>query len=291
MLTAMLWGSVGIAGKALYSLSATNPLSVGFFRMAFSAPVLLLACRWLLGRAAFRVARRDLAVMLLLGGAMAAYQVCYFSAIARLGVTVAVLIDICTAPVMVALLSALLLRERLTLAVLIALVYALLGIVFLVGGQSGGAITTTTDTPGVLLALGAGLSYAAVTLSGRALAGRYHALQPIAIGFTAGTLVLLPCTLLTTGMVVSYPPAGWLLLVYLGLIPTTLGYLLFLSGLRFTTATVASITTLLEPLTAAVLAWAIFGEQIGRYGLLGAALLLGAMLILFRSQTGEERRG
>ncbi len=45
-------------------------------------------------------------------------------------------------------------------------------------------------------------------------------------------------------------------------------------------ATVASIVTMCEPLTAALLAWVLFGEQLGPFGLLGAGCLLAAMAVI-----------
>jgi DME family drug/metabolite transporter len=60
--------------------------------------------------------------------------------------------------------------------------------------------------------------------------------------------------------------------------------------MEHTTATVASIITLLEPLTATVLAWLLFDEQLGLLGLLGAALLLGAIWLLYRGATQRARR-
>jgi len=286
MLTAVLWGTVGTAVQLIYGLSETNPLSIGFFRLMFSVPVLLTACWYTLGRRMFRITPRDLGIMLLMGAFMAFYQVCYFASIARVGVAIAVLVTLCTAPVMVAILSALLLRERLTGATMLALVCALAGTVLLVwvGPEIGGARRDTLA--GVLLALGSAFGYTMLTLCSRTLAGRYHALQTITIGFAAGALLLLPFAL-ATGFVVSYTAEGWALLLYLGLVPTALAYVLFLTGMRSITATVASIATLIEPLTSTLLAWLFFGEQLGPLGVFGAALLLGAIGLLYR---GESRR-
>jgi DME family drug/metabolite transporter len=50
--------------------------------------------------------------------------------------------------------------------------------------------------------------------------------------------------------------------------------------MRSTPATVASVLTLVEPLTATILAVVLFGERLGALGLLGGALLLGAILVL-----------
>ena len=281
VLTAVLWGTVGVTSKGVYGTANTNPLSIGFYRLAFSLPVLLAACWHHLGHRAFCVPRRDLVVMLAIGVAMALYQVCYFAAIPRIGVTVAVLITLCVAPVIVALLSAVLLREPLTGPVTLALLCALSGTVLLVSGAPESNTLPGTMVAGVLLALGAAVSYAAITLCSRALTNMYHPLQPITIGFVASAFLLLPFVL-ATGLTVYYSTVGWALLLYLGVVPTALAYVLFQAGIRHTTATVASIVTLVEPLTSTVLAWLLFGEQLGRLGILGALLLLTAMLILYR---------
>jgi DME family drug/metabolite transporter len=282
IVAAIMWGTVGVATKAIYGLADTNPLSIGFFRLALSVPALILASVYTAGDQTFRTTWRDLGLMLLIGAMMALYQVCYFAAIPRVGVAVAVLITLCTAPVIVALISTFLLREQLTQAVLTALVCALFGTILLVVSQPGdnGSIEGQTLT-GVLLALGSSLGYSVVTLCSRSLAGRYHPLHPITIGFAVGAIFLLPFALVT-GFVVHYPPEAWALLLHLGLIPTALAYVLFLGGIRHTTATVASIVTLLEPLVSTALAWWLFGERLGWIGGVGAALLLGAIGLLYR---------
>jgi DME family drug/metabolite transporter len=55
--------------------------------------------------------------------------------------------------------------------------------------------------------------------------------------------------------------------------------------MRTITATVASIVTLLEPLTATVLAWVLFGERLGPGGAPGILLLFGALALLYRGVT------
>jgi DME family drug/metabolite transporter len=59
-----------------------------------------------------------------------------------------------------------------------------------------------------------------------------------------------------------------------------LAYLFFQQGLRTESATVASIVTLLEPVLAAVLAWAIFDERLGALGVVGAGLLIAGLMVL-----------
>jgi DME family drug/metabolite transporter len=219
--------------------------------------------------------------MLLIGAAMALYQVCYFAAIPRLGVTVAVILTICSAPVMVAVMAAVFLKEAVTRTLVVALACALAGTVLVAGLTPSELGSRLTEVTGVLFALGSGFGYAVLALCSRALAPRYHPLQTISIGFTTGALILLPFAAVA-GLTVDYPLAGWGLLLYLGLVPTAFAYWLFLRGMQATTATTASILTLLEPLTSTLLAAVLFGERLAPAGWVGAALLLVAVGVLLR---------
>ncbi len=280
-LAALIWGTIGVAVSLLYGLAATNPLSIGFLRLLIAAPALLLVSRIMVGPAFWRVQRPHLRIMTLIGVAFAAYQLCYFAAIPRLGVAAAVMINICSAPVFTAVLAGLFLRERLQWITGAALVGAIGGTALLVGGAptaSGAELWV-----GAALALSAGLCYSLVVLGSRVVAPHYHPLQPISMAFTLGAVVLLPPAL-ASGLVVAYPPAGWALLLYLGLVPTAFAYVLYLRGLRTVPATVAAIATLLEPLGSTVLAILLLGERLAPSGIAGAGLLLASMAMLYLGQ-------
>src|SRR3990170_3505139 len=132
---------------------------------------------------------------------------------------------------------------------------------------------------GAVLALGAGLSYAMYTVIGKGTLARVSPLPLAGITFTVAALTLSP-VLLSEHAVAEPLAKGWPLFLYLGLIPTALAYGLFTVGLRRIPATVAGITTLLEPLTAATLGVLLFGERLGVAGTIGAALLLAAIALL-----------
>jgi drug/metabolite transporter, DME family len=281
---ATLWGTTGVTTRAIYNLSSTNSLSVAFLRLAIAALVLLLLCWRLLGRRAWRVKGRDALLMLCMGSMQAISQYCYLTAILECGVTIATLIAICVAPVIVVLFATLFLRERMTRKILLALLCALVGTALLTGTPSGKEAFRGLLV-GVFLSLAAATAYANVILIGRTLSSRYHSLQINAASFGSGALILLACSLITH-LVLSYPVEGWLLLLYMGCIPTALAYLLFQVGMRSTSATLTSILTFCEPLTAAILAWLLFGERLSLLGILGALLLLGTIgLLAFAKST------
>jgi drug/metabolite transporter, DME family len=273
------WGTVGIANRFLFASSATNALSLSFLRLAIAAPLFFLAGWTSLKSRLFDIQRRDLRTMMVMGCLIALSQAFYIAAISYAGVSVSTLIAICAAPVIVVLLSAILAHERVTLMTLIALAAAVGGTVLLIVTPSRSSLSGNVSSLGALLAFLSACSYAGFIFCGRLLTNRYHPLQISTVSFGTGALLLLVCAS-STRLALDYQPAGWLILLYLGSIPTALGYGLFQVGIRSLSATLASIVTMFEPLTAAVLAWLLFHEVLGPAGLLGAGLLLGAMAII-----------
>lgn len=282
VLAAVLWGTVGVSTRAIFTLADTTALTIAFLRLALAVPVLVLgaASFAVLGRRSVRASPRQLLLMGVIGVLLAVYQLCFFGAIQRVGVAIATLVTLCIAPVIVAILSPLLFGERLTRQLVASAGLAIIGTVLLVSPIDlttlGGAAGT-----GILLALGSATGYALVAIVSRRVARHSHPLTTVTVGFAVGALALLPA-LLVEGVALDFPPLGWLLLVYLAAVPSALAYVLFTVGMRTTVATVASLVTLIEPLTAAGLAWLLFDERLGPLALVGAALLLGAVWLLTR---------
>jgi drug/metabolite transporter, DME family len=274
----IFWGTIGIANLALYTSSATNALSLTFLRLALATPLLFLACWLRLGRQIFAIKRRDLAIMMGMGSMMAISQACYIAAIPTAGVSISTLIAICVVPVIIALFSALVTRERLTPLTLFALAGAVGGTILLVAARPH-INEENVAFIGVFLAFLSACAYAGFILCGRQLTGSYHPLQVNFVAFGTGAMLLLICASFT-GLAFTYSIQGWLILLYIGWVPGALGYALFQTGMRSLSATVASIVTMCEPLTATLLSWIFFREELGPFGLLGACCLLGAMLVI-----------
>jgi drug/metabolite transporter, DME family len=277
-----LWGTVGVTTQTIARLSSTNPLSLSFLRLLVAAPLLLVISWRVLGRSMWSVSRRDMGGMMLIGLLMAADQALYFAALAYAGITVATLISICGAPVLVTLFTAWVERRWPQRFTLFAIGLALVGTVLLIGGNTSPDVYPGSAL-GILFALGSACTHAAVILVGRSLMARQHPLQVTAVGFTTGAL-LLGILAQTVGFAGDYPVQGWALILYIGIVPTALAYGLFLLGVRTTPAPIASVLGLLEPLTAAVLAAWLFGESLTIFGLMGSAMLLTAIYLLSTRQ-------
>jgi drug/metabolite transporter, DME family len=278
---AILWGTIGVATQAIYNIDSTTSLFINLARMGIATPVLLIACWRVVGQAMFSIQRRDFLLMLLTGTLLAISQAAYFAAIRYAGVTVATLLTLCIAPLVVTCLSVLLKFETLTGRIVIALLCALIGSVLLVGLQSPDASGGVQHNLllGTLFSILAAVTYASMIVVGRFLAADYHPLQVTTVIFGGGTVLLLLINL-ASGIVTVHTTQGWLLVLYLGLVPTAFAYWMFQKGLRVVSATAASIVGMLDPVVAALLAWVLFGETLNARGMAGAVLLLLSIFLL-----------
>lgn len=282
-LAGTIWGTIGPVTQLIFSISATTPLTVSFFRVLFAAPLLVLVCYYFMGARTFRIQRRDLGIMLLIGATTAISQVSYLVAIPLAGVTIPTLVGVCTVPLSTAIFSVLLRLEPFSRRVMLALVGAIIGTALVVGIQPGAELPRDVVS-GVFFSLLSGVTHAVSIMGGRALARRAHPLQINMVSFSTSALFLFGVALLGGGFQMDIPVVGWLFILYLGAVPTALAYGLFVAGMKTTPATIAGIITLLEPLAAAILAWIFFGERLTALGIVGAALLLASIYILTRPE-------
>jgi DME family drug/metabolite transporter len=134
--------------------------------------------------------------------------------------------------------------------------------------------------PGVGLAVVAGAAYATYTLAAKRLLSRGHPPERVMAGaFGAGAVLLVP--VLAIGDPGPLVGAGGLALVlFLGVVPTALAYVLFARGLRRLSAPETSTLTLAEPLTAGVLGAVVLAERLGTPSAIGAGLVLAGLLVL-----------
>ncbi|RME50342.1 MAG: EamA family transporter [Caldilineae bacterium] len=284
MLAAMLWGTVTVGVKLLYNWGETTPLTIGWLRLTVAAPALFALAHVFTGaspaRMVIRAPFRTWGLLLVGAFTMAAYQVCLFAALTRTSATVGAVLALCSAPVFAAVLGWPLLGERPTRWVGVALVGAILGTALLSRLTDWRDLLALDYLLGNVLALGAGLSYALYSLAARGLVGRVNPWHIIAIVFGGGSLMLLPWVL-ATGFVAIFGWGGWGVVLYLGLAPTALAYIFHIFGLRTTPASVATLLSLLEPLTATGLAFILLGERLQGMQMAGAILLLASLGVLY----------
>jgi DME family drug/metabolite transporter len=271
-----LWGTGGITGSLLADTAGLSSLGVAAGRLGIGGLLLVAVAR--LTRRAMPAGRRSWTRIVVIGLLAAEFQGTYFAAVSITGVSLATLISIGAAPMLVLTAEAVTGRRRAGTRDLAVAGLALLGLTLLVGVPSGGRDLTTMLT-GAGFALLAAAGFATMTVVGSRPVDGLDDLTSTGLAFTLGAVLLTPIALVAGGLSFDPSPASIGLLLLLGAGPTALGYAAYFRGLRTTSAGTASLMALLEPLVGTALAMLILGDRLGPAGLTGAVLLIVALAI------------
>ena len=174
---AACWGTTGTAQA--FAPDGATPLAIGAVRLAVGGTALLLLA--LSRRRLHRQGWRPWPTAIAISG-IALYQVCFFSAVRATGVAAGTVVAIGSAPILAGLIGLVFLGERPTPRWIVATAFAVVGCTLLVTG--GGELTV--NPLGVLLALGAGGSYAAYTAASKELLRAQHPDAVSAVAFFGG---------------------------------------------------------------------------------------------------------
>ncbi|MEV6796491.1 EamA family transporter [Streptomyces sp. NPDC051320] len=281
LVSAFAFGGSGVAAKPLIE-AGLDPLHVVWLRVA-GAALVMLPVAW---------RHRDLVLRrpaLLVGFgllAVAGVQACYFAALSRIPVGVALLVEY-LAPALVLGWVRFVQRRPVTRAAAVGVVLAVGGLACVVEVWSG----LSFDVVGLLLALGAAccqVGYFVLSDQGSDGADAADPLGVIAYGLLVGTAVLtavarpwrMDWSLLAgrADMNGTQVP-GWLLLGWIVLIATVVAYVFGVVSVRKLSPQVAGVVACLEAVIATVLAWVLLGEHLSAPQIAGGAVvLLGAFI-------------
>jgi drug/metabolite transporter (DMT)-like permease len=220
--------------------------------------------------------------------AVTIYQIGFNNGIAHISSgPAAVLID--TIPVWAALLSALLLRERLRAAGWVGLLVGFAGAALIALGEGANTSHGFDAGAGTALLLMAAIAFAAAAVVQKPLLPKYGAPLVTAWSFIFGTLGLAWAVPDLLPQVERAPRSAMLAVVFLAVFPGALAYLLWNQALtRLPVAVAASSLYLVPPLTFAA-AWVWLGEAPTAASWAGAALALaGVALVQFKGRGKPE---
>ncbi len=197
--------------------------------------------------------------------------------------TAAMLVQI--APVIVAILAGLFLKEGFPPRLLGGSIVALLGAVIIAAGSGG---ERRIELFGVLICLLAGILYAAGMVAQKPVLRTTSALQATWLGCMVGVLACLPFSP-TLWAEVAQASAGSILgLIYLGVFPTAIAFTTWAYALSRTPAGQLGATTYLVPVVAAAMSWVVLDEVPPALSFLGGALCLVGVA-LTRLRPGRRR--
>ncbi|TGB09624.1 EamA family transporter [Streptomyces sp. MZ04] len=291
--SAIAFGGSGVAAKPLIE-AGLDPLHVVWLRVA-GAALVMLPVAW---RHRGLLLRRP---ALLLGFgllAVAGVQACYFAAISRIPVGVALLVEY-LAPALVLGWVRFVQRRPVTRAAAVGVVLAVGGLACVVEVWAG----LSFDAVGLLLALGAACCQVGYfVLSDQGSDAGDEAPDPlgvIAYGLLIGAVVLtvvarpwgMDWSVLagSADMDGSSVPA-WALIGWIVLVATVIAYVTGVLSVRRLSPQVAGVVACLEAVIATVLAWVMLGEHLSAPQIIGGAVVLAGAFIAQSSAPAKPRR-
>lgn len=285
MIAAVLWASSGTAGKALFQGGIT-PFDLVQLRVTF-ASLILAGAFTLFARPLFRIRFRDIGYFIVLGGLiMALVQITYFYAISKIQVMAAILLQY-LAPVLVAVFAILFWGEKPKWYKIVALIAAIGGCYLVVGGYNLQLLQM--NRLGILGGLAGAVCYAAYALFGEWAMHKYSPWTVVfySLVFAAVTWHLIhpPFKYLHA----TYDWTQWAGLLYIVVMGTIVPFGLYFVGINFIRSTRAMITATLEPICAGFMAYFALGEKLEPLQLAGAAMVIGAIVLLQLQRELDER--
>jgi len=270
LLAAVCWGITGPFAKLAFS-QGVPPLEVAFWRCVLAFAPFTIQALLHPDRAGLRLAPRDRGPMLAFAVlCVAGFYGVYQLAIQAGGAALASVL-MYTAPAFVALMAWMVLGERMTPAKLAAVVATLAGVAAVSGLLSPGS-ARTAGPAALTYGLLSGFTYALYYIFGKRFLARYRTPVIFMYALPLGGAMLWP--------LVDFAPknlTAWVGILACGLVATYAAYSFYYAGLRRLEATRAAVVATLEPVVAAVLAFAWWGESFSGPAWAGSGLILGAV--------------
>ncbi len=280
---ALIWGVNYSVVKS--GLATMDPITFNGIRVALAATVLVAIASTV--RGATLPSRRDTLVLAglgLMGNGL--YQLLFILGMARTRAGIAALV-VAAGPAWIAIISRMLGRERLSTRGWSGIGLQLAGVACVVG--SAGAITANRDAliGAGLIAIGS-IMWALFSVLLTPYTKKAHPLHLSALTMLSGAIFLFSIALpgimrLDFGAVTL---REWATVAYAGIAALVIAYLLFYRGVRVLGPTRTAMYGNLQPLIALLVAWALLHERPTGGQALGAAFIMGGLLV---SRTARSR--
>ncbi len=191
-----------------------------------------------------------------------------------------------TAPVFVALMAPLFLKERILKITWLAIIIASLGLWLILRTPASGELIFLQESHsrGIIAGALSGLAYAFLILIVRGIVSRFSALFIIFVQNTVVALILLPFVFAS-----PMPLQSLMYMIIMGVVHSTIAPLLYVQGFRTVKANEAAVLGYFEPVGAIILALIFLHEVPGVTALLGGVLILFSGFMIVKG--GGEQRG
>lgn len=276
----LLIGGVAIGTSPVFMRFAdVTPTSAAFWRLALSLPLMIIwqvyDIRKNAGAATPKMNMKEIKPFVIIGFFFALDLTMWHWSVQLTTVANATLLANMAA-IFTAVGGFLFFGERFSRTFVGGMILALMGAMALMGSS----IELNPDHLfGDFLGLITAFAYAGYMISSAEARKRFSTVSIVLGTAVFGCIFLLPIALNETGNFIPTTLAGWLPLLALAWFTHVVGQSLIVYALAHLPAAFGSVSLLVQPLVAAILAWILFAEALGIYHLVGATFIITGILV------------
>lgn len=281
----VLWGTLGLFGKLLMG-SGLKPEQVAFCRLFFGS-IILVTYAFFKMPEALKIKRRGIIYSLIIGLiSQAIFNLTYFNAIKSIGAATAAVL-LYTAPVFLAIFSKVFYNEHIELKKIASLLLCFSG--SFIAATGGSLDMRTMNLHGILFGIGAAIAYALMPIFSKTALKNVSTITLTIYSFIFGWIFMMP--LAKPWQAIQY--AGNLkilfLMIGLGLLPSALSYLLYMSGIsKGVELSRAGVISSVELIVSVAIAWLIMGESFSIMKFIGLSLMLLSIIVASHNAEASE---
>jgi drug/metabolite transporter (DMT)-like permease len=274
-LATLTWAGAFIAGKV--GVLSASPLALTYFRFLVAGICLYGYAR--ARRIPLGIRWRDWGVMIQLGlVGMIGYHLLFFAALKSTTAIRASMI-MASNPLMIAILAAFLLREKLGRAKVACILTALAGVLLTISRWHPLTLVRGGVARGDLLMLVAVLCWSMYAIIVRRHAGRFDPVVTTFYSFVTCVILLTPFEAWEVASGASHiRPDGWLAIVYMGVFPTFFGYTVMQQGIKHLGLSRMALFVNLVPVLAMFMAVLMLHETFFPLNAVSAAMIIAAVM-------------
>lgn len=287
LLSASCFGVMGILAKYAYAAD----VSIGtllFFRFFFAA---VLFWSWIFyKKTSYRLPIKQIPTLFMMGtGGYAMMAVLLFTSFSLLPVSLAAMVFYLY-PVFVVILTSLLSKQSLEISKLIAILFSLIGLYFMLGAN-----LSQLNIVGLICALGCAILYAVYIVQTEKIQNYISPFVSSAYVTSFAAIALFIFTILRQDFTLEIHSSGWFAIFGISFFSTFLAILTFAMGIERIGSSKAAILSIFDPIVTVLLSSVLFHETLGQTQKLGIVVILISTLLTHvsrqkvRSTTKSEK--
>lgn len=276
-LAASIWGGMYVVVKVV--VDTIPPLELVWLR--YMIAIIALVIIGTMTKQSWRIDRRNWLLIFMIGLigntiSIVAQEIGTMLSTAQMGAIITA-----TTPAFMVVFARFILKEKITFKKTVSIILATFGVYMIVGNAH---IDSSHQLGGVALLIAA-LTWSLMSVLIKRVPEQYSPIVVTSYGTIVAIIVLTPLAiprLINLDFHAMAEPSIWGGLLYLGVISTACGFLLWNRGLQMLNAASGGLFFFFQPIVGTFLGWLLLGEQIGVSFWVGTVLIFSGVLLVIR---------